>query len=133
MKARLGISKLKSSYFTSAFTPEKKLRENFAVCLTNSLGQQSINGFMHCSMYPFDMRSIMLSSLTGFRLDTEVPCTGVLVEYGHWEMRFRENSKLSKILPKPARRKCRGVCPRLILKVGGERGVGDSPCASLSA
>lgn len=75
----------------------------------------------------------MLSSLTGSKLDTEVPCAGVLVDYERWKMRFRESSKLSKKLPKPDRRKCRGVCPRLILKVSGEIEVDDSLCASISA
>lgn len=78
------------------------------------------------------MWSVMLSGLTGSKLDTEEPCTGVLVEYGRWKMRFRESSKLSKKLRKPAGRKCRGVCPRLILKVEKEIEVGDSLCASLS-
>lgn len=76
------------------------------------------------------MGSVTLSRLSGSKLDTEVPFTGVLVEYGHWKMRFREWSKLSKKLLKSARRKCRGVCPRLTLKVSGETEAGDSLCAS---
>lgn len=36
------------------------------------------------------MWSVMLSGLTGSKLDTEEPCTGVLVKYGRWKMRKQQ-------------------------------------------
>lgn len=65
--------------------------------------------------------------------DSEVPGTGVLIEYGCWKTRFRANSKLNKKLLKPARRKCWGWCPWLIPRICGELEAGDFPCVSLSA
>lgn len=65
--------------------------------------------------------------------DSEVPGTGVLIEYGCWKTRFRANSKLNKKLLKPARRKCWGWCPWLIPRICGDLEAGDVPCASLSA